>query len=251
MRRLHFVSYVFAFGLLLCVAQSARAQDDVRRWEAGVHFSAFNVTNGDATVSGVNPCLVPPCPVTTTTTEQRRTETGFGARLGYSFNRYATAEAEVNYFPAERALTDPDFTGGRKLQGLFGVKVGRRYEHAGVFAKARPGFVTFAEGDMRVRQTPGTFCPAVFPPPLACAEATGRTDFAFDLGGVVELYPSSRAVIRFDFGDTILRTGEHLVPAVLPPSIAPQIPPSREVVVTSPRATTHNFQASVGIGFRF
>lgn len=252
MRRLHLTSFALALGLLLSAAQTARAQSDEEyNWEAGVLFSAFDVSNGDVSFTRVNPCLVPPCPVTTVRDEQRRTDLGFGARLGYNFGRHVTAEAEVNYFPSERALTDADFAGGRKLQGLFGVKVGRRYEHVGLFAKARPGFVTFSDGDLTTRLTPGTACVALFPPPLACAESRSRTDFAMDLGGVVELYPSSRAFIRFDFGDTILRTGAHAAPALLPPPVAPDIPPAREIVVTSPRATSHNFQASVGIGFRF
>ncbi len=87
-------------------------------------------------------------------------------------------------------------------------------------------------------------CITIFPPPLACFDAGGggRTDFALDLGGVVELYPSSRTILRFDAGDTILRSGTHNVPVRTP---------FFDVVAPVPDRTTHNFQGSVGFGFRF
>src|SRR5436305_4447056 len=173
MRGIHLTAYCFALGLLLCGAQRTLAQTDAH-WEVGGQFSAFNVTNGEATTSTVLPCIIAPCPVVTATTVQRRTEPGFGGRVVYNFNRYLSAEAEVNLFPRERALTDAEFTGGRKFQGLFGAKVGRRFEHFGLFAKARPGFADFNEGDLR--QRPGTGCIAIFPPPLSCFESKGRTD---------------------------------------------------------------------------
>ena len=237
---------ILAAGILVCGAREARAQDEGRHWEVGGQLSAFNVGNGTVEITRVVPCFVPPCPLVGTRVEQRQTEPGFGGRVGYSFNRYVTAEAEVNLFPRERALTDTDFTGGRKLQGLFGVKAGRRYEHAGLFAKARPGFVNFKEGDLF--QPPGRGCIAIFPTPLSCFESRGRTDFALDVGGVVELYPSARTIIRFDAGDTILRTGAHRVPA------RAQFSPTGPVFSTAATVaaeTTHNFQGGVGFGFRF
>ncbi|HEX7957999.1 MAG TPA: hypothetical protein VF508_13705 [Pyrinomonadaceae bacterium] len=241
MRKTFILAIVFAAGILVSGARAVRAQDEGGRWEAGAQLYAFDVTNGSATVSRAIPCLVPPCPVNTTTVEQRRAEVGFGARVGYSFNRYVTAEAEVNYFPREVALTDPDFTGGRKLQGLFGVKAGRRYESFGVFAKARPGFVNFSEGDLF--QPAGTGCIAISPPPLGCFVTRARTDFAVDVGGVLELYPSARTIIRLDAGDTILRSGAHRIPVV--DNLA------YDAAVPVAARTTHNFQGGVGFGFRF
>jgi hypothetical protein len=246
MRRIHLTAYFFALGILICGAQLTRAQTDARGWEVGGQFSAFNVTNGKGAASTVFPCVNPPCPLVTVTADQRRTEPGFGGRVGYSFNRYLSAEAEVNFFPRERAPADAEFTGGRKFQGLFGAKVGRRFEHVGLFAKARPGFVNFKEGDLR--QRPGTGCVAIFPPPLSCFESTGRTDFAFDAGGVVELYTSAHAVIRFDAGDTVLRTGAHSIPGRT--QISPT-GPTVSTVLAAPSETTHNFQGSVGFTFRF
>ncbi len=241
MRRSLLFAVVLAASILVSDSREARAQTDAGRWEVGGQLYDFDATNGTATVSRISPCQIPPCPVTTTTTEQRRHEPGFGARLGYGFGRYVTAEGEVNFFPRDRGLTDADFTGGRKLQGLFGVKAGRRYESFGLFAKARPGFVNFSEGDLE--QRPNTGCLAIVPPPLGCFESRGRTDFALDVGGVVELYPSARTVIRFDAGDTILFTGAHRVPLTRGLFYDAAVPVAGE--------TSHNFQGGVGFGFRF
>ncbi|HEY9401061.1 MAG TPA: hypothetical protein VIQ24_00105, partial [Pyrinomonadaceae bacterium] len=118
----------------------------------------------------------------------------------------------------------------------------------GVFAKARPGFVHFSEGDLQERRD--VACITIFPPPRGCFEGKGRAHFAFDVGGVFEYYPSRRTLIRFDAGDTIIRLGEHRVPIVInsdPASGAPR----QAVVVTAPSETTHNFQGSIGFGFRF
>lgn len=225
---------IFAAALCLSLGLSARAQTGDRRFEVGGQFSVIDATNGRATlVSAI-----------TTNVDQRHMEPGFGARVGYSVNRYFTVEAETNFFPRERALTDNNFDGGRKWQGLFGVKVGRRGDKVGIFAKARPGFVNFKDGDLRR----GGVCIAIFPQPLGCFQPAARTDFAFDLGGVVELYPSPHTILRFDAGDTILRTGTHNVPALGQSS---PTGPTFFSVATSPAATTHNFQGSVGFGYRF
>jgi hypothetical protein len=246
MHRSLLLAIIFTAGILVTGARAVQAQEDESRWEVGGQVYAFNVSNGTATITRVNPCFVPPCPLSGATVEQRQTEPGFGGRVGYSFNRYVTAEAEVNFFPRERELTDPDFTGGRKLQGLFGVKAGRRFERVGLFAKARPGFVNFKEGDLE--QPQGTVCVAVFPTPLSCFKSKGRTDFAFDVGGVFELYPSARTILRFDAGDTILRSGAHRVPATA------QFSPTSPTFLTAATVnaeTTHNFQGGFGFGIRF
>jgi hypothetical protein len=238
MRRFHLSSFLLAASLVFAAATAARAQGAETRWEVGGQLTGFNVTNGAATAANVVICVQAPCPVQITTADHRATELGFGGRVGYNVTRHVTLEAEGNFFPREGALTDEEFTGGRKVQGLFGVKAGKRFESVGVFAKARPGFVHFGAGDL---EQVGA-CVAIFPPPLACFETRGKTDFALDLGGVLELYPSPRTVIRLDAGDTLLRSGAHNVPVRTSPF---------DVVVPVPDRTTHNFQGGVGFGFRF
>ncbi|HJQ34295.1 MAG TPA: outer membrane beta-barrel protein [Pyrinomonadaceae bacterium] len=240
MRRFRLTSFLSAALLLFYAAGSARAQDAGPHWEVGGHVSAFDVGDGEGSVQEfVCPVSFAPCVMRTTNADHRATEFGFGARVGYRLDRHFTVEAEGSFFPRERALTDNDhFTGGRKTQVLFGAKVGRSYERFGFFVKARPGYVHFSAGDLRLAGV----CVALFPPPLSCFERRGRADFAFDLGGVLELYPSARTLVRVDAGDTLMLTRAHNVPVTTTVSTT---------VVEVPARTTHNFQGSVGFGFRF
>jgi hypothetical protein len=232
------------FSLPFNTARTYGQADESRRFEVGGQFSVLNVSNGRADVTTVLPCIIPPCPVATFTSAGRQAEPGLGARVGYNLTRNIALEAEGNFFPRER-----EFAGGRKSQGLFGVKAGKRFEQVGVFAKARPGFVRFGEGDLS-RPRPDTACIAVVPPPAGCFEATPQTHFAFDVGGVFEYYPSPRTLIRFDAGDTLVRLGEHRVPVVLNPADGVSAP-ARVVVGRAPSETTHNFQGGIGFGIRF
>jgi hypothetical protein len=139
------------------------------------------------------------------------TDSGFGGRLTFNATSNFALEAEINYFPSDK---DGIFEGGRKTQGLFGVKTGVRSESAGIFGKLRPGFVHFS------RDLDGI--------------ENGRTEFAIDIGGVIEFYPSTNSVVRFDLGDTIVRFGDRVT------TLGP---------IDS--FTSHNFQFSVGVGVRF
>lgn len=220
------ISLVIAAAVLTTAAfHSAQAQNDDYKFEVGGQFTLLNVQTRSATgTSG------------TTLTTDRKTVPGFGGRFGYNFSKYFGIEAEVNFFPRDR-----DVEGGQKVEGLFGVKAGKRYDKVGIFAKARPGFVHFEKGDYQLG-TGG--CPAVFPPPVGCFRPVARTNLAIDIGGLVELYPSRRSIIRLDAGDTIVRFGARRVAASSTTFAAP-------VVFAVGPETTHNFQASIGFGFRF
>ncbi|HWS86105.1 MAG TPA: outer membrane beta-barrel protein [Pyrinomonadaceae bacterium] len=240
MHRSLLLALIFTAAILIAGPRAARAQDNETRWEVGGLITAMNVDNGSASATSFPPCPAPVCAFVMTTTEHRATEAGVGARLGYNVNRYVTLEAEVNFFPREGEVTEDDFTGGRKLQGLFGIKAGKRGESLGVFAKARPGFVHFTAGELQGN----VGCIPLIPTPPGCfgVDKLGRTDFAFDLGGVVEMYPTERSILRLDLGDTVLRSREHQVPVLTQPT---------PVLVQVPARTTHNFQGSVGFGIRF
>ena len=73
------------------------------------------------------------------------------------------------------------------------------------------------------------------------------TDFAFDLGGVLEWYPSKHVLLRFDAGDTFINFGNRNVAAtdVSPGGLV------RQVVIARPSEKAHSFQGSTGIAFRF
>lgn len=228
-------------GLMLVFAlnpHEALAQSDEGSFEVGGQFSLIRLQTLTATTTTF-PCFNPPCPVMTSFAAGRAVEPGFGGRLGYNFSRYVGVEAEGDLF-----LRNRDLDGGRKTQGLFGAKFGKRYATLGLFAKARPGFVRFSKGDYRQVGS----CIAIFPPPIGCFEPTAKTNLAFDFGGVVEWYPSKHTIVRLDAGDTIIHFGNRNVAAI---DVPVGLGPSRLVVIPIAADTTQNFQGSLGIGWRF
>lgn len=208
MTRKVLAAFAAAFFFCLSPQLDARAQTDrERKVEVGGHFTAlFN-------------------------RETDQTEPGVGGRVGYNITDAVTLEAELNVLPERE-----EFRGGTKVQGLFGVKAGWRGDQLGLFAKARPGFLHLREGEVRLRQD--VVCIAVFPPPAGCLETSGETRFNVDLGGVLEVYPSPRTILRFDLGDTIVRTGDFTLAGAAGP-------------IRISGRTEHNLQAGVGFGFRF
>jgi len=77
-----------------------------------------------------------------------------------------------------------------------------------------------------------------------CRVITERqNNLSFDVGGVVEFYPSKRMTLRFDAGDTVVRRDrENGVFAVVEKDLRLSKP--------SPE-TTHSLQRRAGVGFRF
>lgn len=176
-------------------------------------------------------------------TVNRRYESGFGGRFTFNINRALAVEGEINFTPSIATLNERSRNGqstnifppgGKKTQFLAGVKYGIRREKWGIFAKARPGAIRFSAYPTIV----GRF---VVPSPtggqpldvLLFEQEFPATFFNLDVGGVFEYYPSRKTVFRVDVGDTIIRYG-----AQKPKNI-------------NPTFTRHNFQTSVGFGFRF
>ncbi len=202
--------YRIFFTMLLAVfaapglarAQSGAAPDvDEHRAEVGVLYTGVNLEGFGETINGL------------------------GGRFGYNFNKHLALDTEFAFFP-ETHLGNRQF--GQKTQAFAGVKAGARSRYAGIFVKARPGVMFIGE------VTSGFNCSGT---------SFGRTcrpshnNFALDAGGVLELYPSARAIVRLDAGDTIVR-----------------IRNATNGVIGSPVATsdtTHNFQFGVGFGYRF
>jgi hypothetical protein len=205
---------------LLALGQSARAQEqDVPKLEIGVQYSSLSVNlpgffNGGGTENAV----------------------GVGGRVTYNFNDYFAVEAEGNLSPSDAGL---DYvTGGASQQVQAGVKVGRRWRRFGLFAKARPGFISFGETltPLLVEAGGDTFVQF---------QHERKTHFSMDVGGVLEFYPSKHTLVRFDAGDTIIRYGEHREGlSFISPVGAP-------LVSQAPSETRHNFQFTAGVGFRF
>lgn len=245
--------FVVILGLsaLFINSQNVHSQSpgaDEKKFEVGGQFSVLQSSlPSQVTFTGIQ-CVTTPCP-SIVISNSREIQPGFGGRIGYNLTPNIAFEAEVNFFPGAGSFSVPDqFKGGHKIQGLFGVKVGKRFDKVGIFGKARPGFLYASKGDLQPRAN--VACIAISPPPAGCSETTSKNSFAFDLGGVVEVYPTKRTIIRFDAGDTIVRLSERTVSAVFDLG-AGVLAPSYVTVIRVPAETTHNFQGSIGIGFRF
>jgi len=248
------VSVILGLSALFINSQNVHSQSsgaDEKKFEVGGQFSVLqSLIPSEATFTGVV-CVTTPCP-SFVISNSRELQPGFGGRIGYNLTTNIAIEAELTFFPGADSFSVPDaFKGGHKIEGLFGVKAGKRFDKVGIFAKARPGFLYASKGDLQPRTD--VLCIAmvnIFPPPAGCFETISKSSFAVDLGGVVEVYPTKRTIIRFDAGDTIVRRGERTVPVVLNPG-AGVLAPSFLTIIHVPAEATHNFQGSIGIGFRF
>jgi hypothetical protein len=150
---------------------------------------------------------------------------GLGGRLVYRAFRLLDLETEFNFLPGNSA------TSGNHLQGFFGVKTGKRWKQGGIFLKARPGFIHFRRDPFGVPK-PGS---SIF-----STERATSTEPDIDLGGVVEYYTARGLILRFDLGDSMIHYARRTVRTsqFLPPFEAGGF-------------TTHNWQGSFGISFRF
>jgi len=160
-------------------------------------------------------------------------ELGVGGRVTYNFNKAIAAEAEVNFFPAKNSF----FIGnGRSLQAQFGIKAGKRFEKFGVFAKVHPGFLTLDDVFSVQPGSTATFEGITIPN----ARIARETYFTTDIGGVLELYPTDRVLVRFDVGDTLVRYPSRLYFGATSNTF--------EIVRSS--KVKNNFQFTAGVGFR-
>jgi hypothetical protein len=208
--------------LLLCALQVSAQTGEVPKVEVGLHFTSITKPdfNGPAT------------------------EPGIGARFTFNFNRSVAVEAVGNLFPHSCNYCGGNFgdNSGIIKQGFFGIKAGKRFEKWGIFAKARPGVVTFGQGDT-IYTINGTGLSA-----NVAVQRHGVSHFATDLGAVVEFYPSKHIVTRFDAGDTLIHYGRRQSNILTfdPTTFAPMLLP-----FTTRSETRHNFQFFAGVGWRF
>ncbi len=120
---------------------------------------------------------------------------GLGARAVFNFNSFFSLEGEGNFYLNN--ASPKLFSGGRAIEGLFGPKLGLRTENVGIFAKVRPGVISFSNTVQGI-----TINPTV---PFSSSIQTGRlTEPALDLGTVIEFYPSRHWAWRTDIGDTMV-----------------------------------------------
>lgn len=197
-------------GAWLAGVPGAAAQPEVSRFEAGVQASVLRLS------------------------DYGHTSAGIGGRVTFNVARWAALEAEGNFFPQDDIVLPGASVSGftvryhrKRTDGFFGAKLGYRADRFGLFAKVRPGFTVLSQ-----RSGPdmceGALCPLVL-----LVRPEYRTEFAMDIGGVFEFYPSRRLVARFELGDTVIW---HRSSA--PPCWAEE-------------CTSNNLSSKFGIGFRF
>jgi hypothetical protein len=189
-------------------AQNGVGQSQERKAEIGAQFTVLKVsTDQEGEFALPN--------------DIQDTLLGGGLRFGYNITDNLAIETEGSIFvrPSDRE--------GRRSQGLFGIKLGARREAAGFFAKVRPGFIRFDRILTSVRGNPNV-------------QERTNVYFALDIGGVVEVYPSPRSIVRLDIGDTIVRITNRHIEGFEPGAIP--------ILRTK---YSHNFQLSAGVGFRF
>ena len=155
-------------------------------------------------------------------------ESGVGVRLSYNVNKYIALEAEGNAF--EFSIGDYPTDEWLAAQGLLGIRAGLRGRRVGLFAKLRPGVVNFPK--LKVHQR---FCL-----PLQSCQNAGKSGnrLAVDAGAVVEIYPTSRIVVRLDVGDTLIRFKDDVF-----------FQTSSFVRIKD--GFSHNVQVAGSVGFRF
>ncbi len=165
-------------------------------------------------------------------------EAGVGARFTFNLNKTFSLETAAYHFPRTCFSCEHN---GTVTQVVGGLKVGKRFEKWGIFAKGRPGVVSFSRGELNAVPAPGQ---PIFPFEF---EINRVNSFAVDAGGVVEFYPSKRIVTRFDAGDTIIHFRERRFNSIF-------LDATGNIglfPITVPAKTTHNFQFMAGVGFRF
>lgn len=201
--------------LLLSLSRATPAQESASKLEVGPQVSSIDLVSLKST-----------------------REPGIGGRFTYNLTDYLALEAEGDLFPSRG--TAGFRPGGRLLLGQFGVKAGKRWKKMGLFAKVRPGFASFGETFSVDSIGTETFNGFTFPSVKFSTER--KTHFSTNIGAVVEFYPSRRLVARFDAGDTIIRYGSFKDFDYTSPTLA---------LIEKPGYTSHNFQFSAGVGFRF
>lgn len=160
-------------GVLLAGATHAGAQPR-RPFEAGVQVASVQVSEFD------------------------RADVGLGGRVAWRPVDALGLESEFTWYPG-------GFPGGRapfsrsRVEGLFGATLGPTIRQVRPFVRFRSGFV-------RVGDAPEPYaCILIYPPPLSCVLAAGRTLPAFDFGGGLEISATRRTFVRVDLGDRVVR----------------------------------------------
>lgn len=134
---------------------------------------------------------------------------GITGRYTFNVRRDFAVESAITFYPQD--LLQAAAQGGRSFAWFTGAKAGVRRQKWGLFGKAAPGFWHFSSvSQWRI--------PQPFDPANISSVNRGRTHFAVELGGVLEIYPSARWIIRTDVSEVLRRDGDDMVREVVTPS---------------------------------
>ena len=151
---------------------------------------------------------------------------GLGGFVSYHLSRSLYADGTVSTFPEAASGRNP-WEGGRVLQALGGLKVGRQGKRVGVFVKSRFGVHSHAEAVQGRTSSPYVV-------------TLGRSNLpVLDVGGILELRTSDHLLLRVEAGNAITFYPERTVLLDGVPATQPSSPASQQI------------QLSVGIGWRF
>jgi hypothetical protein len=196
-------------AVVLCFAACAEAQVAYTRHELGVSGTYTRTSYFDPNLGGIT------------------------GRYTLNFRPELALETSFTFYPPH--LSPVAGQGGRSLSWFAGPKAGIRRNTWGLFGKAMPGFRHFTSvPDFRIESTS----------PLQVSSVTeGRTHFALELGGVLELYPTSKWIIRTDVTEVLTRFGDDMRPPIV-------IPTGIAVFGYTPGEIHPSISISAGIGYR-
>ena len=150
----------------------------------------------------------------------RENLSGGGFGFGYNFTRHFAFDSALNFLPPQAGTQG-------MMQGLFGMKLGQRWNRWGLFAKTRPGFIYYDEA------LPGRG--------ITTPHSLSR--FVWDFGGVAEIYTHHNGTIRFDAGTTLVR--------YLTDKTDTRFTQIGGVISSQYYTNQGNFQISTGYSYRF
>lgn len=147
-----------------------------------------------------------------------------GAMAAFDLKKLLSIDSSVSITPTF-PISATTFAGGRLTEFFVGGRTGVCKGRLRIYAKFRPGLVSF-----------GSVIARVGPAPQFQFFRGRLTEPAFDLGGILEVAISRRFAARYEAGDTIIRYRSRTL-------VTGEAPTSPEI--------THNFQFGLGFMFRF
>jgi len=215
-----------ALAVLALIPAIAEAQVSPKRWQATVLFTSLRFADLDPSIEQSHLEAGRDFPLATWW------EPGVGVRLAFRLTDHLSVEAEATLFTRYADLLrevevegrGQVAPGGAKGQLVAGLVLRHTLSGVVVLGRVRPGAVSF------------TGFPAIFVRSqsgrLIGTVTTPATFPALDVGGGVEKQLSSRILVRFDVGDSIIWYR----------------PTPKEL---NPSYSRHNLQLTGGVGFCF